>query len=172
MGTILADPRSAFQIVSMLEGVIQRGTGRRIRVVGTPLGGKTGTTNNNMDTWFVGFSPDLTVGVFVGFDKPKSLGKTETGSSVAVPIFRDFMKAALIGKPSIPFRVPNGIRFVRVNPLTGKRSKRGDRFVILEAFKAGTEPKTTIQKAFTPGSDRLEIIRKPVSPLGEFHGLY
>tara|TARA_Y100001934_G_scaffold70774_1_gene87956 strand:+ start:3935 stop:6391 length:2457 start_codon:yes stop_codon:yes gene_type:complete len=170
--TILTDPRSAFQIVSMLEGVIQRGTGRKIRVVGTPLGGKTGTTNNNIDTWFIGFSPDLTVGVFVGFDKPKSLGKTETGSSVAVPIFRDFMKAALIGKPSIPFRVPNGIRLVRVNPLTGKRAKRGDKFVILEAFKAGTEPKTTIQKAFTPGSEQLEIIRKPVSPLGEIHGLY
>ncbi|MBT5457523.1 MAG: penicillin-binding protein, partial [Rhodospirillaceae bacterium] len=139
----VADPRSAYQVVSMLHGVVQRGTGRRIRAVGKPLGGKTGTTNDSMDTWFIGFSPDLAVGVFAGFDQPRPLGKRETGSSVAVPIFRDFMAEALRDEPPIPFRIPSGIRLVRVNSKTGKRAIRGDRRVILEAFKVGTEPKVS-----------------------------
>ena len=88
-------PGSAYQVVSMLKGVVERGTGRRIRAVGKPLAGKTGTTNADKDTWFIGFSPDLAVGVFVGFDTPKTLGRRETGSSVAAPLFRDFMAAAL-----------------------------------------------------------------------------
>ena len=128
----VTDSGTAYQVVSMLRGVILRGTGRRIRSVGKPLAGKTGTTNKNMDTWFIGFAPDLAVGVFVGFDTPKSLGRRETGSSVAAPIFRDFMAAALRDKPAIPFRIPPGIRLVRVNVATG---------VILEAFKPGSEPK-------------------------------
>jgi penicillin-binding protein 1A len=127
----------------MLRGVILRGTGRRIRAVGKPLAGKTGTTNKSMDTWFIGFAPDLAVGVFVGFDTPKSLGRLETGSSVAAPIFRDFMAAALKDKPAIPFRIPPGIRLVRVNVQTGLLAKPGDRRVILEAFKPGSEPKGT-----------------------------
>ena len=90
----IADPRSAYQVVSMLEGVVQRGTGKRIMAVGKPLGGKTGTTNKSIDAWFVGFAPDLAVGVFVGFDRPRTLGRRETGASVAVPIFRDFMSFA------------------------------------------------------------------------------
>ena len=136
----VVDPRGAYQIVSMLHGVVQRGTGRRIKAVGKPLGGKTGTTNDSIDAWFIGFSPDLAVGVFGGFDQPTSLGKRETGSSVAVPIFRDFMAEALRDKPPIPFRIPTGIRLVRVNAKTGKRAVRGDKPVILEAFKSGTEP--------------------------------
>ena len=137
----VADSGTAYQVVSMLRGVILRGTGRRIRSVGKPLAGKTGTTNKNMDTWFIGFAPDLAVGVFVGFDTPKSLGRRETGSSVAAPIFRDFMAAALRDKPAIPFRIPPGIRLVRVNVATGLLAKPGDRGVILEAFKPGSEPK-------------------------------
>ena len=136
----VADPRSAYQVVSMLEGVVQRGTGRRIRAVGKPVAGKTGTTNQSFDTWFVGFSPDLAVGVYAGFDIPRSLGKRETGSSVAAPIFRDFMKGALEGKPAVPFRIPPGIRLVRVDAQTGLLARAGDRKVILEAFKPGTEP--------------------------------
>jgi len=136
----VADPRSAYQIVSMLHGVVERGTGIRIRAVGKPLAGKTGTTNDSIDAWFIGFSPDLAVGVFTGFDQPKSLGRRETGSSVAVPIFRDFMAEALRDKPPIPFRIPTGIRLVRVNAKTGKRAVSSDEPVILEAFKAGTEP--------------------------------
>ncbi len=136
----LADPRKAYQIVSMLEGVVQRGTGVRIKALGRPLAGKTGTTNESRDTWFIGFSPDLAVGVFIGFDEPKTLGRKETGSSVAVPVFRDFMKEALEGTPPIPFRIPSGIRQVQINAQTGARSRPGDERIIWEAFLSGTEP--------------------------------
>ncbi len=133
---------TAYQMVSMLEGVVQRGTGVRVKTVGKPLAGKTGTTNESRDAWFVGFSPDLAVGVYVGYDNPRSLGRRETGSSAAAPIFRDFMKAALKGKPATPFRIPPDIRLVRVNVKTGKGALPGDRNVILEAFKPGTGPDT------------------------------
>ena len=136
----LTNPSSAFQIVGMLEGVVERGTGLRVKAVGKPLGGKTGTTNLERDTWFVGFSPDLAVGVFVAFDTPLPLGRRETGSSVSAPIFRDFMAAALAEKPSIPFRIPPGVRMVRINARTGKLAREGDENIILEAFKPGTEP--------------------------------
>ncbi|MFQ5535012.1 MAG: penicillin-binding protein 1A [Sphingomonadales bacterium] len=134
------DKRTAYQVVSMLQGVVERGTGRRIRAVGKPLAGKTGTSNDAVDTWFIGFAPDLALGVFVGFDQPRPLGRHEEGSSVAVPIFRDFMKEALKGQPAVPFRIPAGIRLVRVNATTGLPAAPGDRKVILEAFKPGTEP--------------------------------
>jgi len=134
------ESQTAYQVVSMLEGVVQRGTGRRIRAVGKPLAGKTGTTNDALDTWFMGFSPDLAVGVYAGFDKPRSLGALEQGASVAAPIFRDFMIGALEGQPAIPFRVPPGIRLVRVNPSSGLLATTEDKRVILEAFRPGTEP--------------------------------
>jgi len=136
----VTDPGSAYQVVAMLKGVIDRGTGRRIAKVGKPLAGKTGTTNQERDTWFIGFSPDLAVGVFAGFDTPIPLGRRETGSSVAAPVFRDFMSGALEGKPAIPFRIPPSIRLVRVNSRTGRLARVGDRNIILEAFKPGTVP--------------------------------
>ncbi|WP_321391304.1 penicillin-binding protein 1A [Emcibacter sp.] len=137
------DEVTAYQLVSMMEGVVQRGTGVRIRVLGKPLAGKTGTSNDSFDTWFVGFSPDLVVGVFAGFDTPRSLGNREEGSSVAVPIFRDFMKDALKNEPSIPFRIPPGVRLVRVNPKTGQIAQAGEKNTILEAFRQGTFPTKT-----------------------------
>ncbi len=136
----VADPASAYQVVSMLQGVVERGTGRRVRAVGKPLAGKTGTTNKSMDTWFMGFAPDLAVGVFAGFDEPRPLGARETGSSVSAPVFRDFMAAALEGRPAIPFRIPSGIRLVRINGDTGRVARKGDKRIILEAFKPGTVP--------------------------------
>ncbi len=136
----ITDPGSAFQMVSMLEGVIQRGTGRRIKDIGKPLAGKTGTTNGSLDTWFLGFAPDLTVGVFAGFDNPRSLGKREQGASVAAPIFKAFMARALSEKPAIPFRIPPSIRLVRVNSTSGQPAIPGERGIILEAFKPGTIP--------------------------------
>ncbi|MCD8563032.1 MAG: penicillin-binding protein, partial [Alphaproteobacteria bacterium] len=136
----IQDPRTAYQMVSILEGVVQRGTGRRISELGIPLAGKTGTTNESKDTWFVGFSPDLAVGVFVGFDEPRSLGKRETGSSVAVPIWKEFMGEALADTPPVPFRIPPGIKQVMINEHTGSRAKPGDSGAIWEAFLAGTEP--------------------------------
>ena len=137
---VVTKAASAFQMVSMLEGAVERGTGRRIKAVGKPLAGKTGTTNDALDTWFMGFAPDLTVGVFVGFDTPRSLGKREQGASVAAPIFKEFMANALADKPAIPFRIPPDIRLVRVNSTTGRPATPGDRRVILEAFKPGTVP--------------------------------
>ena len=136
----VADPASVYQVVSMLEGVVLRGTGRRVRDVGKPLAGKTGTSNESFDTWFIGFSPDLVAGVFVGFDEPQTLGPGEGGASVASPIFRDFMAEALDNAPSKPFRIPAGLRLVRINTETGLPARPGDRGVILEAFKPGTVP--------------------------------
>jgi penicillin-binding protein 1A len=147
------DPATAYQVVSMLQGVVERGTGVRIREVGKPLAGKTGTSNESFDTWFIGFSPDLVVGVFVGFDTPRTLGAKETGSSVAVPVFRDFMAAALKDKPAIPFRVPPGIRLVRVQAESGLPARPGDRNVILEAFRPGTEP--TGERQVLDGSEEV-----------------
>ncbi len=137
------DPRSVYQIVSMMEGVIQRGTGRSIAVIGKPLAGKTGTTNDSNDTWFVGFSPDLVAGVFVGFDQPHSLGRRETGASVAAPAFRDFMQQALADQPATPFRIPPGIELVRINPTTGALARPDEKNAILEAYKPGTEPSSS-----------------------------
>ena len=134
------DPRTAYQIVSILEGVIQRGTGVAIRVLGKPLAGKTGTSSDFRDAWFVGFSPDLAVGVFIGKDSFQTLGQGEQGALAAAPIFRDFMKEALADQPPTPFRIPQGIALVPTNPLNGAVVQQGSPGAILEAFKAGTEP--------------------------------
>ncbi len=140
--TVLS-PDTAYQMVSMLRGVVLRGTGRRIRDLGRPLAGKTGTTNDDVDAWFIGFSPDLVAGVYVGFDQPRSLGYKETGSRVAAPIFKMFMAEALKGAPAIPFRIPPGIRLVRIDGDTGLLPGPNTRRVILEAYKPGTEPDTS-----------------------------
>ncbi len=136
----IADERTAYQMVSILEGVVERGTAAKLAALGRPLAGKTGTTNKSKDTWFIGFSPDLVVGVFVGFDDPKSLGKRETGGSTAAPIFGKFMQEALKDTPPTPFRVPPGIKNVRINADTGRAAQAGDKHVIWEAFVTGTEP--------------------------------
>jgi len=135
------DSQTAYQMVSILQGVVQRGTGVRIaRIVDKPLAGKTGTSNDSFDTWFVGFSPDLAVGVFVGFDEPRTLGSREQGALTAGPIFANFMKDALAGEPARPFRVPPGIEFVTINRITGERASSGGEGTITEAFKPGEGP--------------------------------
>ena len=135
------DPLTAYQTVSILEGVVQRGTATVVKSVGKPLAGKTGTTNEAKDVWFVGFSPDLAVGVFLGYDKPRSLGDAATGGHHAAPIFRDFMQMALKDKPATPFRVPPGVKLIRVSAASGLRAGSGEGGgVILEAFKPGTAP--------------------------------
>jgi penicillin-binding protein 1A len=136
----IVDPMSAYQAVSIMEGVIQRGTGQKIKVLQRPLAGKTGTTNDEKDAWFIGFAPDLVVGVFVGFDNPAPLGHGETGGNVAAPVFRDFMKIALADQPPVPFRTPPGIKLLRVNLKTGLPAGPGDKTAIMEAFKPGQEP--------------------------------
>ena len=137
------DPLSAYQMVSILEGVVQHGTGARLRTLGKHLAGKTGTTNKNQDAWFVGFSPDLVVAVYVGFDNPKTLGKYETGASAALPIFYDFMQKALAEYADVPFRIPSGIKLVRINHKTGKPATPTDDVVIWEALK----PEIALRKA-------------------------
>ena len=132
------DPLTAYQITTIMEGVVLRGTATVVREVGKHLAGKTGTTNDSKDVWFVGFSPDLAVGVFMGYDRPRSLGDRATAGVFAAPIFRDFMKLALKDKPDTPFRVPPGIKLITIDPKTGLRSSgQGS---ILEAFKPGTAP--------------------------------
>lgn len=134
------DPRTAYQMVSILEGVVQRGTARKLSSIDRPLAGKTGTTNESRDAWFVGFTPDLVVGVFIGFDEPKSLGDKETGGSAAVPVFQDFMEGALKDVPPVPFRIPPGVRMVQVNAKSGTPTYPGDPDAIWEAYLSGTEP--------------------------------
>lgn len=169
----LADPLSTYQVVSMLEGVVKRGTGRRISALGKPLAGKTGTTNESRDTWFIGFSPDLAVGIFVGFDRPRTLGPRETGSTVAAPIFKDFMEGALAEKPTVPFRIPSGIRLVRVNAASGKPASNRDRNFILEAFKVGTEPDSASPRTVIGESARDTTGEVPsASPGTPARGLY
>ncbi len=134
----IADPMSAYQMVSILQGVVQRGTGVRMKYMGKTIAGKTGTTNNNNDAWFVGFTPDLALGVYVGFDSPKTLGKVETGSRAAIPIFKEFLEKALKNKKDTPFRIPNGMKLMKVNHKTGLPAKEGDGDVIMEVFKPDT----------------------------------
>ena len=135
------DAMTAYQITSMMEGVVQGGTATVLREVGKPIAGKTGTTNDEKDAWFIGFSPDIVVGVYVGYDKPRNLGKGATGGHLAAPIAKDFFKLALADKPAVPFRVPAGIKLVRVDAKTGARAGPGDSGrTILEAFKPGTAP--------------------------------
>jgi penicillin-binding protein 1A len=135
----VADPGSAFQIVTMLQGVVERGTGTAVKAVGKPIAGKTGTTNDWHDAWFVGFTPDLVAGVYIGYDDPDTLGKDQTGGHVAAPIFRDFMIAALKDAPATAFRTPAGMRLYRVSAATGLPAGAGEP-AIYEAYKPGTEP--------------------------------
>ena len=137
------DPMTAYQITSIMEGVVLRGTAGGVgfqKEVGKPVAGKTGTTNDYKDAWFVGFTTDVAVGVYFGFDKPRSLGRGETGGKLAAPVVRDFMKYALADKPGAPFRVPPGIKLIRVDAKTGARAGPETTKAILEAFKPGTAP--------------------------------
>lgn len=131
---------TAYQITSFMEGVVKRGTAPIVRKLGIPVAGKTGTTNDYKDAWFVGYTPDLVVGVYLGFDKPKNMGRSQTGGHLAAPVFLDFMQMAMKGSPAIPFRVPNGLNFYRINGKTGIAAMPGDSNIITEAFKNGAEP--------------------------------
>ncbi len=137
------DPMTAYQITSMMEGVVLRGTAAGAgfqKEVGKPVAGKTGTTNDEKDAWFIGFTPDLVIGVYMGYDKPRHLGRGATGGHLSAPIVKEFMKVALADKPSVPFRVPPGIKLIRVDLKTGTRAGPGTERAILEAFKPGTAP--------------------------------
>ena len=155
---------SAYQMVSMLKGAVNRGTGITVHSLRRNLAGKTGTTNANTDAWFVGFSSDLVAGIFVGFDDPRPLGFKETGSSVAAPIFRDFMKKVLDNTPDLPFRRPAGIKLISVNLQTGFKANVKEKGSILEAFKPGQLPNLNYDKKKT-NFKSLKNTQKNLSPL-------
>ncbi len=144
----LAHPHSICQLTSMLEGVIQRGTGYRAKDLGRPVAGKTGSSNRNRSTWFVGFTPDLVVGVFVGFDDNRPLGEREGGSHTATAVFADLMRRWGEGRPAVPFRIPPGLKMVRVDPATGQPS-RGPQ-AVFEIFRPHQKPNTPQGEALVP----------------------
>jgi len=134
------DPMTAYQITSMMRGVVERGTATSVSALGVPVAGKTGTTNDEKDVWFVGFTPNIVTGVFLGYDTPKPMGYGESGGGLAAPVFIDFMKVALEGKPVAEFPVPEGMTFESVDRRTGRRVAAGSPGSIREAFKPGTSP--------------------------------
>ena len=181
----VTDPASAYQMVTMLEGAVRRGTGRGIGDVGFAIAGKTGTTNENTNAWFIGFTPDLVAGVWVGYDLPRPLGKRETGSSAAVPIFKDFISAVMATadlqtgpekskakqaavsarkqqrirsyQAGLPFRRPDGVTLIPVNPFTGLRAAPGDSQQVLEAFKPGQRPPDPRQAGMAGDAEVIDI---------------
>ena len=172
----LSDPVSLYQIVNILQGVVERGSGWMARIPGKTICGKTGTSNDQKDVWFVGGTPDLVAGVFLGYDQPKSLGSYAAGGSLAAPIFKDFMEQVLKNKKDVAFRVPKGVSLVRVNRETGKPATVNDANfnVVLEAFKEGTEPfkfEGTNEKTFdeNPSSVNTEV---EVDTEANFDGIY
>ncbi len=134
------DPMTAYQITSMMEGVVQRGTATTIAELGYPIAGKTGTTNDEKDAWFVGYTPDLVVGIYMGYDQPRHMGKGSTGGGLAAPIFKEFMADVLKDTRPVDFRVPEGMKMIAVDRKSGMRASEGASGAIMEAFKPGTGP--------------------------------
>ena len=161
----IQDPVSAYQMVNILTGVVERGTGRVAKAVNRTLGAKSGTSNDSYDAWFIGFSPDLVAGVWVGFDNPQTLGANDTGGVIAGPIFRDFMSEALKDKPDVPFRIPKGVRLVRVDPVTGKPSTGAH--TIQEAFRLTDTD--IVSNSVVGGKDMIEDTDEAMPEMG---GLY
>ena len=151
----IISPETAYQITSMMEGVIKRGTGRKLRNLNLPLAGKTGTTNKNMDAWFVGFTSKLVVGVYVGFDEPKTLGKYETGAKAALPIFKRFVQNVVKKKEALPFKVPKNINLVIVDVETGLPPNDNTKKMIYESFKTGDNFIVSLEKL--SNKDRLSF---------------
>jgi penicillin-binding protein 1A len=148
----LMDPLTAYQVVHILEGVVQRGTATTLRDLGRPLFGKTGTTSGPNDVWFVGGSQDLVAGVYMGHDQPRPLGGYVQGGTVAAPMFKQFARVAMEGMPVVPFRAPNGIRMVRIDRRSGRKVYGGwpnsdpKAGVIWEAFKPESEPRRSMRR--------------------------
>ena len=128
-------PETAYQMTSILEGTVQNGTGKNLKDLNLDIAGKTGTTNGNTDTWFIGFTSKLTIGVYVGSDNPKSLGRYETGAKTALPIFKSFVKKAVKKEDARPFKVAKNILMKVIDPVTGKKAEIGSRTTIIEAYK-------------------------------------
>ncbi|MGV2107406.1 penicillin-binding protein 1A [Agrobacterium vitis] len=134
------DPMTSYQITSMMQGVIQRGTAYGKIKLDRDVAGKTGTTNDAKDTWFVGFTPNIVAGVYIGYDNPTPMGRGATGGSMSAPVFNEFMQTAVKGTPPSKFKVPDGMQMIAVNRKTGMAAVVGDPDTIVEAFKPGTGP--------------------------------
>ena len=128
-------PQTAYQMTSILEGTVQNGTGKKLKKLNLDLGGKTGTTNGNTDTWFIGFTSKLAIGVYVGSDNPKSLGRFETGAKTALPIFGSFVKNAIKKEDARPFKVADNILMRVIDPVTGQKAESESKTTIIESFK-------------------------------------
>ena len=152
-------PQTAYQMTSILEGAIQRGTGKRLRGLNLQIAGKTGTTNNNTDTWFIGFTSNLVVGVYVGYDNPKKLGKYETGSKTALPIFKDFIKNAVNNYEARPFKIAKGIKMMVIDADTGKKADFGSKKTIIESYK---KEKIENQAFISNDEYNLNILKKNI----------
>ncbi len=151
----IISPETAYQITSMMEGVIKRGTGRKLKNLNLNLAGKTGTTNKNMDAWFIGYTSKLVIGVYVGFDEPKTLGKYETGAKAALPIFKDFVKNAVKKGDARPFKIPKNIHFIMVDVETGLPPDKDTKKTIYESFKSKNNFFTNLEKL--SNKDRLDF---------------
>ena len=147
-------PQTAYQLTSILEGVIERGTGKKLRKLGLNIAGKTGTTNENTDAWFIGSTSNLVIGVYVGMDNPKPLGKYETGSKAALPIFKDFVKNAIKKSDARPFKVPSDIVMMVVDPTTGEKAKFTSKNTIIESYK---NKNVTNGKVLYSDKNRLDV---------------
>ena len=129
-------PQTAYQLTSILKGVVERGTAKKLKKLGINIAGKTGTTNENTDAWFIGFTSSLVIGVYVGMDDPKPLGKYETGSKAALPIFEEFVKNAVKKSEARPFKVPEKITLMVIDPNTGNKAKFSSKNTIIESYKS------------------------------------
>ena len=146
-------PQTAYQITSILEGATKTGTAKKLRDLKMDLAGKTGTTNKNTDTWFIGFTSNLLVGVYVGSDNPSPLGKYETGSKTALPIFKDFIKRAVKKSDARPFKAAEDTIMMVVDPKTGQKAKFSSKNTIIEVFK---KENVVNGKVLYSNTDRLD----------------
>ena len=147
-------PQTAYQMTSILEGVIQRGTGKKLKDLKLNIAGKTGTTNKNTDTWFIGFTSNLLVGVYVGSDNPKTLGRYETGSKTALPIFKNFIKKTVKKSEARPFKAPKGIVMMVVDSITGQKANFSSKKTIIEVYK---EKNINEGKVIYSNTNRLDV---------------
>ncbi len=152
-------PQTAYQITSMLKGVIERGTGKGLRELKIELAGKTGTTNKNTDTWFIGFTSNYVVGVYIGYDNPRSLGKIETGSKTAMPVFKEFIKKTANSDNARPFKVAENIKMMVIDAKTGKKANPKTKLAIIESFKKNDNKPDNIYNNFDSRLNRTNILK-------------
>ena len=152
-------PQTAYQITSMLKGVIERGTGKGLRELKLELAGKTGTTNKNTDTWFIGFTSNLVVGVYIGYDNPRSLGKFETGSKTAMPVFKEFIKKTANTFNARPFKVADNINMMVIDAKTGKKANPKTKLAIIESFKKNDNKLDNISNNFDSRLNTTNILK-------------